>query len=551
MTYGTLAKTDRGWRLSEAPPHVAIRLKHIFPRLEKASRGPFHFPADDRTAADLDWFRDRYPVSISPADNRALIDGRLSHEETLAGTEKIFSKTFKPPSYVGLQDGEEVRPYQAQAVELLRRSGGILLADDVGLGKTYTTCAALLVPGMLPGVVVCQPHLQRQWVRVIERFTSLTAHAVKKTTPYDLPDADVLVFRYTQLAGWVDTFDDLAPGLVAFDEIQELRRGTQAEKGKAALELVRSATYRLGLSATPIYNYGREIYTIFQYLNPEVLGDEFDFVREWCSGYGNVISDPLALGAFLRDSHVYLRRIKSDVGQQLPKVSKIVDRVDYDAAAVRSIDELARQLAIKATTGQFTQRGQAARELDILVRQQTGIAKAAAVADVLRILVEGGEPVLVAGWHRDVYDIWAKRLSDLKPAYYTGTESAAGKDREVRRFINGETDLMFMSLRSGAGLDGIQARCSTVVFGELDWSPGVHAQVIGRLDREGQTQPVTALFLVTDDGSDPPMMEMLGLKASQAAQIVDQGVGPQAAVTDRSRLKMLVERYLQKGGRGS
>jgi hypothetical protein len=73
-----------------------------------------------------------------------------------------------------------------------------------------------------------------------------------------------------------------------------------------------------------------------------------------------------------------------------------------------------------------------------------------------------------------------------------------------------------MSLRSGAGLDGLQKRCSTMVFGELDWSPGVHHQCIGRLDREGQEQPVTAMFLVCDDGSDPPMMEVLGLKAAAA-----------------------------------
>src|SRR3546814_6387862 len=96
---------------------------------------------------------------------------------------------------------------------------------------------------------------------------------------------------------------------------------------------------------------------------------------------------------------------------------------------------------------------------------------------------------------------------------YTGSETTGQKDREKQRFLDGDTDVLIMSLRSGAGVDEIQHRCSTGVFGELDWSPGIHQQCIWRLDRDGQKNPVTAFFLVTDDGSDPPMMEVNGIKA--------------------------------------
>lgn len=88
-----------------------------------------------------------------------------------------------------------------------------------------------------------------------------------------------------------------------------------------------------------------------------------------------------------------------------------------------------------------------------------------------------------------------------------------------------------------------------MVFGELDWSPGVHHQCIGRLDREGQRcypEAVTAVYLVATDGSDPPIMEVLGVKASQASNIIDPSLGVQAAQTDDSRLKGLVDRYLKK-----
>jgi hypothetical protein len=185
----------------------------------------------------------------------------------------------------------------------------------------------------------------------------------------------------------------------------------------------------------------------------------------------------------------------------------------------------------------------------MLVRQQTGVAKAPAVAQFVRLLLEAGEPVILAGWHRSVYDIWLRDLADFKPAMYTGTESISQKARSAHDFMSGDTDLLVISLRSGAGLDGLQFRCSTIVLGELDWSPGIHQQLIWRIDRDGQTKPVTAFYLVTDDGSDPPIMEVLGIKASEATGIVDPSLGVQVVDTDTTNLRMLVERYLKSRAR--
>ncbi len=73
-----------------------------------------------------------------------------------------------------------------------------------------------------------------------------------------------------------------------------------------------------------------------------------------------------------------------------------------------------------------------------------------------------------------------------------------------------------MSLRSGAGVDGLQEVCRVGVFGELDWSPMTHKQCLGRLFRDGQTQEVIGYFLHCEDGSDPTVMEVLGIKRGQA-----------------------------------
>lgn len=543
-TFGRLSRDELAWVLADLEPHVVIRLKALFPRIPKVSEGPFWLRADLMTAMDLDWFVDRYPLEMTPEVRARLTAERLQFEAQQADIERILSPDYVAPAVTGLRPGMLVRNYQAQAVEVLTRSGGLLLGDEVGLGKTFATAAACLAPGALPATVVCHAHLQQQWVRVIENFTTLSAHAIKGTRPYALPPADVRVFRYSQLRGWSDFFQTMGCGLVAFDEIQELRTGKASEKGMAAWLLAKAAVRRLGLSATPIYNYGSEIYTIMGYLKPEVLGAYDSFMREWAPN--GRIKDPKALGTFLREQQVFLRRTKRDVGQAMPAVNRIVDTIDYDHDAMSSIEEMAQALAVKATTGQFTERGMAARELDMLARHQTGVAKAKSVANFARILVEGGEPIVLVGWHRDVYDIWLEALKDLRPAMYTGSETAGRKSAEVDRFLAGDTNILIMSLRSGAGLDGLQARCSTMVFGELDWSPGVHHQCIGRLDREGQTAPVTAIFLVVEEGSDPPMMEVLGLKASEASAIVDPSLGVQVSHSDASVIRRLVERYLGK-----
>jgi len=130
---------------------------------------------------------------------------------------------------------------------------------------------------------------------------------------------------------------------------------------------------------------------------------------------------------------------------------------------------------------------------------------------------------------------------------YTGSESIKQKEESKIKFLNGETNLFIISLRSGIGLDGLQKRCRMVVVGELDWSPEVHHQLISRADRDGQEEQVTAIFLTTDCGSDPLIIDMLGLKASQSHGILNPfASGIQEQYTDESRIKLLAKKYLDK-----
>ena len=183
-------------------------------------------------------------------------------------------------------------------------------------------------------------------------------------------------------------------------------------------------------------------------------------------------------------------------------------------------------------------------ELDMLVRQATGVAKAPYVASFVRLLLEAGENVVLFGWHREVYDIWLAGLASYNPRLYTGTESPTAKQEAVDQFRAGQCRVLIVSLRSGAGLDGLQDVCSTCVFGELDWSPAVHEQCIGRVHRDGQGRGVMAYFLVADEGSDPFVCELLGMKRSQVEGIRGE-VSELKQVDHAAAVRAMAARYLE------
>jgi len=428
-------------------------------------------------------------------------------------------------------------------VEIFGRVKRMLLGDDVGLGKTVQSMGHLLDSKNLPGIVVMPSHLQFQWAGMIQKFTNLTTHTIKGRKAYGLPEAEVYLLKYSCLQGdWINVFQDTPPKTLIMDEVQEIRR-RESIKHQVCKKIADLSESVLGLTATPIYNYGMEIFNIYDVIKPDALGNEEAFRREWC-GYGDRVGNPEALGSFLRSNHLFLRRTDDET----PKENKIVHTVDFDREAIEKIQKRAEVLAQKVMGGKFVERGRAARDLDMMVRHATGVSKAKHVADYVKILLKNGDPVLLAGWHRDVYDIWLEQLKEFNPLMYTGTESQKKKDATKEAFIRGESNLMIISLRSGAGLDGLQySKCKHVVIGELDWSPGIHKQLIGRLIRDGQDSQVTAIFLVSDSGSDPVITEILGIKASQAEGIVNPFASVAPKHSDDSKMKKLAELYYKQG----
>jgi SNF2 family DNA or RNA helicase len=549
-TYGTLWLEGDYWHL-QADPHVAMWAKRIFMKVPAGINGVIKLSNNPAVCRDLEWFLHRFPLEVP--DKAKLTKAAAEHVDHIKRLDQIIDPNYQPRQF---EMALPAREYQRRAAELFLAKRSLLLADDLGLGKTASAIAALMEPSTLPAIVVCLAHLPRQWEREINRFApGLHTHILKKSQPYELPrrdgcGPDVVITSYHKLDGWRTALASYGKSVI-FDECQELRR-SGSNKHYAASTIAKAVGYRLGLSATPIYNYGGEIFNVMDILSPGVMGTRSEFLQEWCTGHDDKASlkDPAAFGSFAREQHLMLRRTRRDVGRELPDLQRITHTIDCDEKALKAIEGRAGELARTILSETVQARGvkmHAAEEFSNVLRQATGISKSPYVAEFVRMLLENGEPVVLFGWHRAVYEIWLEKLKEFRPAIYTGSESASAKDAAAKSFIEGQTDLLIVSLRSGAGLDGLQKRCRTVVFGELDWSPGVHEQCTGRIYRDGQAEPVAAYFLLADGGADPLMAETLGLKRDQIEGIRGREDDTIVQRNDsESAIRRLAEAYLKK-----
>ncbi len=554
-TFGTATLRGSTWVL-ETDPHVSMRLKRLFSRSGRGTPGRMRLSHSPEVAADLAWFTSRYPLEILPSPE-ALHEPARQHREMILRLEDYLGNGYEPRDF-GL--ALPPRTYQARAAEVVLAQGHLLIADEVGLGKTATALAVVADERARPAVIVVPTHLQKQWRREALKFLPRArAHIIQRSKPYPLGDdlfgvPDILIITYHKLAGWASVLRKIAKTVV-FDEVHALRTGPGTQRYAAAQEVAQRCAFRVGLSATPIYNYGGEIYNVLQVLKPGLLGTVTEFRDEWCASAGNNryrIREPRAFGTWAREQFAMVRHTRAEVGRELPDVLKIVETVDSDTSALDAVEDRAVELAKILLERDETERGQrmrAAEELSNQLRQATGIAKAPYVADFVRMLVESGEQVVLCGWHRAVYDVWKAKLGDLGVVLYTGSETPAAKDRARQDFVDGEAKVFILSLRSGEGLNDLQKASSCIVFGELDWSPGVHEQCIGRLQRDGQANKVVAYFLVAEDGSDPTMVQVLGLKREQIEGIRDPaGAMVEKLETGGDRVKQLAASYLKKKG---
>lgn len=550
-TYGTLSynRRSKSWTI-KGDPVVTEMAKRLFPGCDGRGRGVARFTAHRRIVGDLNWLMLRYPLEIRESDRprweEALEDAREAAVEKERA--RLLPGSVTPPE--GTFAGE-LMPFQREGLAFLLRSRRALLADEMGLGKTVQALAFLAATAALPALIIAPPHLVRNWQREAERFLTLKdgvrIHVLHGLTPYALPPADLYICHYLLLRGWKEILPECGFRTVIFDEIQELRHaGT--EKYSAASLISSAAENVVGLSGTPIYNQGGEIWNVVNILDFHFLGDWESFSREWCYGYrSGLVAKPELLGEYLRDEGLMLRRTKREVLSQLPPKRRLVQEIDWDDALYRDLmaETLPKLRRLRQNDLTASERALIEDQICQGERQATGCAKAPYVCAFVRALLEGDEKVLLFAHHHKVMDAYKKELKAYHPVFITGRETDAQKDAALHAFMDGRTNLCVISLRSASGLNLQRATC--VVFGELDWSPAVHSQAEDRAHRIGQEDSLLCYYLVSPKGSDQDMQQALGLKVSQFVQLMgDRQPPPEESFLQQQEAREYMHRLVER-----
>ncbi|MGH8023706.1 MAG: DEAD/DEAH box helicase, partial [Limisphaerales bacterium] len=466
----------------------------------------------------------------------------------------------------------QMRPYQIEGFHFLayltsNRFGGVL-ADDMGLGKTLQTLAWLAwlreqdrsngaspphldksVSGQC-SLVVCPKSVMDNWRAEAERFfPGLRVRLWRGEAADELAvaraNADLIVLNYSQLRG-------LSPGIAGhrwlaaiLDEAQYIKNpDSQTVQAARALQ----AESRLALTGTPIENRLLDLWSIFGFAMPGVLGNRSLFGRQF-----NAKDDPLArrrLAARVRP--FLLRRAKFQVARDLP------DRIEEDLLCEMESEQKAlyqaelkraRQILLKLKTSEQLN----AERFNILtsllrLRQicchpalvngslrKAESAKVAALEDLLEPLMEEGHKVLVFSQFVTMLDLLRETVNARQWPHFYLAGDTENRGQLVQEFQNATGGAVFLiSLKAGGfGLNLTAA--SYVVLFDPWWNPAVENQAIDRTHRIGQTSKVIAYRLIMQQSIEEKIRALQKQKAALAADVLGEERFAQSLTLDDLR----------------
>lgn len=458
----------------------------------------------------------------------------------------------------------KLMPFQKKGLDfLLKTNGNALLADEMGLGKTIQTLAFIATAqNTLPVVIVSPLVTLRNWKREIKKFISLQNEEGKKIEPRAglirkgkqrvLKELDFYIINYELVAKRIDDLTMIHPRTIVLDEAHNLRN-TNTQKFKSVNELTRipSVNYRLGLSGTPIYNRGSEIWGIVDVIKKGLLGSKEDFLKTYCYNYGDkymVSEDKQKVLAEILNQHLMLRRKKIDVLKDLPEKNRFQQQIRIDERYYRQeIDKMFSAIEeqkdiVNNSIGD--ERKQNLFQLNASYvkairqeRQVAGISKAPYIVDYIKELMELDEKIVVFIHHHSVHEILMRGLYDYNPLQIIGGQSDNQRQENIDLFQNDEDrKLIICGIRAGSLGINLTAG-SYVIFGELDWSPPIHKQAEDRLHRIGQKKKVFAHYLIGESTMDEKIANTLTDKTLE----IDAVIGDKTENNDNEKSRMVLE----------
>jgi SNF2 family DNA or RNA helicase len=427
---------------------------------------------------------------------------------------------------------------------LLKSSGNALLADEMGLGKTVQTLSYVSTEKQTFPVLIVAPLVTlNNWEREIQKFLkkkSRNGRILESESPSvtlirtgkskELPKSDIYVINYELLLKRSDDLEQVGIRTIVCDEVHNLRsKTTQKYKAVKKLAALPSVHYRIGLSGTPIYNRGSEIWPIIDILKPGLLGSFKEFCEYFCyvneKGKAIVLENKRASLRNELQKHVMLRRKKADVLKELKDKVRykqvIASDTDY---YLEELDKIWKKLESEQKEAQteFSKSASYHRAIQS-ERQIAGVAKLPHVINFVKDIMEIEESVVVFCHHKVIHKLLHESLQYFSPVSIIGGQSDSLRQDQIDKFQKGESKLMIAGIRAGnVGINLTKAKY--VIFAELDWSPAIHRQAEDRLHRIGQKNTVFAYYLIGNGTLDDHVASILVDKSYEIDAIMDETV---------------------------
>jgi superfamily II DNA or RNA helicase len=454
--------------------------------------------------------------------------------------------------------------YQEEGVLHLSFRRRALLADDMGLGKTVQAIAASALLKQLRDIqhvlIVCPASLKHQWAREIRRFTSLSVQVIegnpiqRRNLYRDLQLFNIINYelvRFDEKEIMRREFD-----LVILDEAQRIKnwRTKTADKVKRL-----RSPYAFVLTGTPLENRLDELYSIFQFIDPTILGPLWRFNTRFYeterrpSGSYKVLGHKNLDELRRRIAPYVLRRVRDDVLLDLPEridSNFFVEMTDPQWGAYEEYEQRVARLMARARRRPLTPEEHQIL-LGCLVKMRL-ICNALALHDPeirpqdrektapkLRELREILDDQVASNGHKAIlFSQWSKMLALTEPMLerlklgwvkLTGDVPTKKRGALIERFFDDPKCKVFLSTDAGGVGLNLQA-ASMVINLDLPWNPAVLEQRIARAHRHGQPHVVNVVNLISEGTIEERMLDTLAAKRS----VFDAALNEDSDVTDLS-----------------
>jgi len=439
----------------------------------------------------------------------------------------------------------ELRDYQREGFQWMMRlahwGAGACLADDMGLGKTVQALALILSRAPQgPTLILAPTSVCINWLEECQRFTpTLNAHQFGSGDRQEMLDTagpfDVIVCSYGLLQTEAERLAPKHWHTLVADEAQAIKNAL-TKRSRAAMAL--QADFKLITTGTPIENHLGELWNLFNFINPGLLGSLQKFNERYAQAIENQQDQEIQqrLKKLLRP--FILRRLKNDVLTELPSRTEVTLHVELSSDE-RALYEALRRNAMQTMMATTDQPGQ--KQLKILaeimklrracchprlVMEESTLdsSKLQAFEELVDELLDNRHKALVFSQFVGHLNL-IRELLDKKGIYYhylDGSTPVPQRKKAVNLFQAGEGDLFLISLKAGGtGLNLTAA--DYVIHMDPWWNPAVEDQASDRAHRMGQKRPVTIYRLVAKDTIEDKIVDLHKHKRDLANSLLEGG----------------------------